>query len=90
MECFVHLIEKSIEMNMWNPLLISKLGPKLLHLFFGNDLLLFCKADIVQAEHVNEVINTFCRYSRQKIKRRKSKIFFSHNTSEEVAGVITG
>ena len=49
------------------------------HLFFGDDLVLFAKADHVNCSAISDVLDVFCVRSRQSINESKSRVYFSPN-----------
>jgi hypothetical protein len=61
---------------------ISRQGTKLNYLFFADDSLLFCKANLTEWNKIQEVLEVYERASGQKINRDKTSIFFSKNTKE--------
>lgn len=78
-----HLINVAIEQDLWAPIRLSRGGPKLSHLAFADDLLLFAEASLDQVEIVKTVLNLFCESSGQKVSVEKTRVFFSKNVSRE-------
>jgi hypothetical protein len=60
---------------------ISRLGPKLSHIFFADDSLLFCRASVQECQQLLDVLTTYEHASGQKINRAKTTLFFSKSTS---------
>jgi len=58
-------------------------GPKLTHLFFTDDSLLFCRSTPQEYEKVLEILDTYSKCSRQCINKSKTTIFFSKSTTSE-------
>jgi hypothetical protein len=58
----------------------SKRGPRLNHLFFANDSLLFCRADLSHSNRLTSLLHIYERASGQKLNTSKTAIYFSHNT----------
>ena len=54
--------------------------PKVSHLFFTDDNLLFCKATISNSTKIMEILSLYEHSLGQKINREKFVIFFSSNT----------
>jgi hypothetical protein len=67
---------------------ISRGGPKLTHLFFADDSLLFCKAKPVEVARIQNILNQYENASGQQINRQKTTIFFSKSTSQRVQETI--
>lgn len=55
-------------------------GPKVSHLFFANDSVLFCRAKEEECQTILDLLATHERGSGKKINREKNNIFFSSNT----------
>ena len=58
--------------------------PKVTHLLFADDSLLFCKAEGQECTKIVEILNLYELALGQKINTNKSSITFSHNTALEV------
>ena len=60
---------------------ISREGPKLTHLFFADDSVLFCRATLQDCNTIMEILRRYERASGQQINQDKTTIFFSASTS---------
>ena len=63
---------------------LCRQGPKLTHMFFADDSLLFCRATMEECEKVLEVLNMYEEASGQKVNRSKTSLFFSKSIPIEV------
>jgi hypothetical protein len=61
----------------------SKKDPRLSHLFFANDSLIFCKANSVEWRRLTKLLDKYEAALGQKLNKNKTSIFFSRNTSPE-------
>ena len=61
---------------------LNRVGPKLTHLLFTDDSLLFCRSSISECQKVLEILTSYESLSGQKINRGKTSIFFSKSTTE--------
>ena len=63
---------------------ICRGGPRLSHLFFANDSLIFCKAMLKQCDELQRLLVVYEKASGQQLNRAKTSLFFSSNTSRDV------
>lgn len=84
MECLGHLIVRAVDNNDYKPLLLSRRSLGVSHIFFTDDLILFSKADSQGVEQINAILSVFWSYSRHKVNKQNTQIFFSFNTLEVV------
>jgi hypothetical protein len=59
---------------------ITRGGMRVNHLFFADDSLLFCKANIFEWVRIQQILETYEKALGQKLNRSKTSIFFSRNT----------
>lgn len=77
------MLQKAAYMGDINGVSICRNGPKLTHLFFANDSLLFCRATLQECQKVLEILATFERVSGQRLNRNKIALFFSKSTPQD-------
>ena len=58
---------------------ICKSGPKLTHLFFVDDSLLFCKALVQKCYYIQGLLKTYEEASGKQLNRDKTTIFFQQS-----------
>ena len=63
-------------------------GPKLTHLLFVDDSLLFCKANNQDCQKVLEILSSYERVLGQKLNRDKTSLFFSKSTAFDMQNYI--
>jgi hypothetical protein len=69
---------------------ISKAGPKLTHLFFADNSLLFCKASTTEVSCVQDLLTEYELASGQQINRQKTTLIFSKSTPRHIQNNIQG
>ena len=82
------LISKAATSSDIRGISICKNGPRLTHLFFADDSLLFCRASIQECTHIQTLLATYEEDSGQQRNREKTTLFFSKNTDIEVQDSI--
>lgn len=71
------LISKAAVLGKIRGVSICRNGPRLTHLFFADDSLLFCKASIQECLHIQELLSLYEVASGQQLNREKTTSFFS-------------
>ena len=69
---------------------LCKQGPKLTHLFFADDSLLFCKANFTECSKVMDLLSVYEDVSVQKINKDKTALFFGKSVTEANRQIIKG
>ena len=67
---------------------ISRSGPKLTHLFFADDSLLFCKATTNEIKCIQNILTEYELASGQQVNRQKTTLFFSNSTPRHIKDSI--
>ncbi|XP_057442323.1 uncharacterized protein LOC130734042 [Lotus japonicus] len=81
-------IQSLVEENSWQPVRLSPDGPPISHLFFADDVLLFCKASGAQVQLVAEALKLFCDSSGLRINMAKSKAIASRGVSQAIRNEV--
>ncbi|XP_072076503.1 uncharacterized protein [Arachis hypogaea] len=63
MERLACFISKQVDEGIWDGVAVSRGGPRVSHLMFADDLLLFCKAKKNQVQNVVHTLELFCKAS---------------------------
>ncbi|KAL8143720.1 hypothetical protein V2J09_016752 [Rumex salicifolius] len=79
LERLEHCIQNSVDAGLWKPLSLCRRGPKLSHLFFADNILLFAEASVSQLKVVQHCLDQFCGAFGQRINIAKSRIFVLKN-----------
>lgn len=83
------MILEEVDKGSWHPIKPGRTGPKISHLMFTDDLLLFGKATEANMECVKCTLDAFCNTSRQMVSLDKTIIFFSKNVSHATRMALT-
>ena len=67
---------------------ICRSGPKITHLFFADDCLLFCRATSFECEKIQNILAWYEVASGQQVNSDKTMAFFSRNTSKAIQGEL--
>ena len=78
------LIKKSMEEGVLEGIFVCRRGPKLSHLFFSDDSLIFCKATLSNCDSLQRIFQVYEKASGQQLNHPKTSLFFSTNTSREI------
>ena len=82
-EGFTNLFQKVATERRIEGMRISRQGPRLTHLFFADDSLIFCKADYQNASELRRILQVYERGTGQLINLEKSSVIFSTNLEQE-------
>ena len=80
---FSSLIHDAAKNHKISGVSICKDCPKITHLFFSDDSLLFCKENNQECQNLINILQLYEATSVQKINTDKSSVFFSSNTLDE-------
>jgi hypothetical protein len=71
------LIEKAQQEKLIHGVKIVSAAPEITHLFFADDNLLFCRANTMEIDNLNNIISTYQNASGQLVNMAKSEMMFS-------------
>ncbi|OMO84846.1 reverse transcriptase [Corchorus capsularis] len=89
MERLSHMILERVDRKQWVPVKSCRSGPKLSHLFFADDLMLFGPASEEQVNLIMDVLLDFGKASGLEMNLLKSKLWVSPNISKQQAGRLS-
>ena len=67
---------------------LCRRGPKLTHLVFAHDSLLFCRAIVKECANVLKILEAYEGASGQKVNMDKTTLFFSRSTLDDIKSNI--
>ena len=82
------LINQASQQGLIKGFSLCRNSPRLTHLLFADDNLLFCRANIEECQRVLDILEVYGRCSGQQINRSKTTIFFSKSTSDDIRSQI--
>ena len=74
------LLHKAVQNKSLKGVAASARGPKISHLFFADDSLIFGKATVQECLEIQRVMQVYEASSGQQLNRNKTSLFFSRNT----------
>lgn len=78
------LIRKSLEIGLLSGVAACLRGPKISHLFFSDDSLIFCKATVEECTTLEEILEIYECSSGQQLNQEKTSLFFRQSTPHEI------
>ena len=78
------LIQSAVDRGQMEGVKIYRGGPRLSHLFFADDSLIFCKATLKECDELRRLLAVYEKASNQQLNRAKTSLFFNGNTPREV------
>ena len=68
---------------------LCKRGPKISHLFFADDNLLFCRASMADLQEIQDILSLYEQALGQKLNGEKTTTFFSKAVNEDTKAQIS-
>lgn len=63
---------------------VSRTSPRVSHLLYADDLIIYCKATRAEAACVAHCLKTFCDWTGQAVSHHKSSVHFSRNVGQRL------
>lgn len=76
-DAFSTLISRGIDQRRIHGVRVCRGAPPLSHLFFGDDSILFAKANVRECSEIANILSTYERASGQRVNLDKTEILFS-------------
>ena len=78
------MIKKATVEDDLHGVVVCRRGPKILHLFFADDSLIFCRASLEECDSLQRIFQVYEAASGQQLNRTKTSLFFNSNTDTSV------
>ena len=78
------MIKKAMVEGDLHGVVVCRRGPKILHLFFADDSLIFCRASLEECDSLQRIFQVYEAASGQQLNRMKTSLFFNSNTDTSV------
>lgn len=82
MEWLSRLVSSEEESRRLSGLCIARNSPSISHLFFTDDILIFCQTNLEEVENLIDVLQTFQAVCGQTISHLKSAATFLHDFNQ--------
>ncbi|KAL0331665.1 UNVERIFIED_CONTAM: putative mitochondrial protein [Sesamum angustifolium] len=89
-EAFTALLQRAERDGRLQGVAVCRRAPRVSHLLFADDTLIFCQATVEAALCILEVLDIFGQAAGQEINFAKSSVVFSRNTVASLRDVIQG
>ena len=76
------LLRTAANEGVINGFSLCRNGPKLTHLFFADDCLIFCRSTLEECHKIQELLAIYETAFGQMINKEKTTLFFSRSTDE--------
>ena len=77
----MYVIALAVQNKALRGVAASARGPRISHLFFADDSLIFGRATARESAEIQRVLQIYELSFSQQLNRNKTSIFFSHNTN---------
>ena len=82
------LIQHAVDGGQIEGFSLCRSSPKISHLFFADDSLLFCRARVEDVGVIQALLSLYEKASGQKTNSSKTTLFFSNNVSDPIKETI--
>ncbi|KAK4397093.1 putative mitochondrial protein [Sesamum angolense] len=87
-EAFSSLLQREEHSGRLQGVAVCRHAPRVSHLLFADDTLIFCQATVEAASSILDVLGTFGRASGQEINFAKSSVVYSSNTNHTIRAEV--
>ena len=78
------LIRQQVERGSIKGVAVCRGAPRISHLFFADNSLIFCQATLEECEVLQQIFSVYESVSGQQLNRNKTALFFSKNTPRTI------
>lgn len=82
------ILSRSENLGKLSGIKVSRTSPRVTHLMYADDLVIYCKANSSEALEVKSCLDTYCQWTDQRINWDKSDIHFGPNVSRHTRRAI--
>ena len=78
------LLRQQVESGSIKGAAVCRGAPRISHLFFADDSLIFCQATLEECATLQQILSVYESMSGQQLNRNKTALFFSRNTPRPI------
>ena len=78
------LLRRATERQSINGVAVCRRAPRISHLFFADDSLIFCRASLEECDELQRIFSVYEAASGQQLNKAKTALFFSKNTPRAI------